>query len=265
MKKIPFFYFPLVLALCGCSLPLFKDMELETVSVQLPAVPDAAAGCSGGERFLYRLSWIDGEGKPVSAETENRSFNLVLEKNRLTPILAELVRFDGKEGFSFFYPAGCLYPVHLSPGKELFLKWNLGTEAAIVRRLLLGSGDFRAAREYLEHFNWQKLESYLARYDNPWTVNTTLIAESIGSGGFTARNIKSLSLNTIRISPPGENPVLYDRYVPASPLRPDAEDTSTFTVHVPDGISLFLAPGGILTLSVTGKNTQNMHFARFSP
>jgi hypothetical protein len=239
-------------------------MEQETVSIILPTPPDTADwGRDNSLSFRYQISWIDSSGKLCRAETDSDRFTLVLEKNRITPILAEPILSNGEESFSFFHPAGGLYPVHLSPGKELSLGWRLGVEAALVRRMLLSTDEFRDARKYLAHFNWEKLESYLARHENPWVINTTLIAESIASGAFSARNIKALPLNTIQITPSGEPPVLYDPYVPAAPYLPDAEELSSFTVSVQEGVSQFLANDGILTLSVTGKKASDIHFAPF--
>ncbi len=111
-------------------------------------------------------------------ENNAKEVTLSLQKNRLTPILIYTSDTDSK-------PRGCIYPISTSIGN------HTGFAAWILYRLLRGSyKDNISTHEYLSHFNWSRLCTYIEKYEDPWILNQDLILENIADRSFNVYSIK---------------------------------------------------------------------------
>ncbi len=113
-------------------------------------------------------------------QKESYGSDIVLKKNRLTPILCYTSDYDEK-------PLGCVYPFSTE------LDVHGGFAAWVVYKLLCCSNEEPSlVHEYLTHFNWKKFLEILRKYENPWILDQELIFENISDRTFNIYSVKEL-------------------------------------------------------------------------
>ncbi len=113
-----------------------------------------------------------------SVQKVSDSSDILLAKNRLTPVLAYANDIDEK-------PRGFVYPY-----SETLDAYG-GFSAWILYKLLVCSNEeSEKVHHYLSHFNWNRFLELISKYEDPWKLNQDLIFENISDRTFNVYSIK---------------------------------------------------------------------------
>ena len=192
---------PLFLSSCN----LFE--QTESINLLLPAWPPTKVSASYPKLSGWLISFIGNNvSESFTLPPETSSFQLDVNKNDFTAILAEPVTFSENSDYEilFFKPAGGIYPA-LCSDSDLILSWEGGYSAHLVEILYKSCRDnsdsLEKTHSFLSKFNWFRfnekiLEKSCSENDffNPWMLNTETILQSITSGDFNAGKLNKTPL-----------------------------------------------------------------------
>jgi len=184
-----------MILLCGCSL-LQPDI---TVTLRLPEPP--AQWRQAFTRLDCEVWYVDGSGTVVHTDIREGwgEISVPLYKGYNSFVLAyPVVPGQGVR----LRPAGALYPLHLKKtgGNALVLSWEAGVVASVYKRLWEQGVD-------VSDFNTARLLEVIAEKapDDPWQIDTDLLAEHIAERDFTYYDIKPLPAEDTAVAVPGDD------------------------------------------------------------
>jgi hypothetical protein len=218
-----------------------------TVLVHMPEPPPhwrrAFAGLSA--RVLY----LGGDGRPREAACGQwgQSVRIACAKLQNSPVLAFPRARTGlpEGGEEELPPAGALFPMSLGgTGDSLELAWRDGCAALTAWKAWSQGVDLSA-------FDAPRLAAEMRDAGDPWSWDSTSIAEAIVGGEFTSRDIDPLPCLDVRVCPgPGE----WFLESPCAAPAPVEAGEELLLPSVPGGMhTLFSAGGARVRIFVGGE------------
>lgn len=245
MKRILFFI--AVIFFTSCENQIFNQTEMVEFSVS-----------DLKESFFEDLNFSHWKIEIISAENTKEiilpktesSFKVKFEKNIPSAVSCEpIFNLSGDLGqkfdFSFFYPAGTIYPY------EKNLSWQNGFCSQIFKSFLILAKNENSSsdiKEFLPYFNWQKFisaveEKSLSENYNPFACDTEKIAKSILNKTFSKtylsmKNFTTTSKENLFSLSETEFLSVYSKFIPEN-LNLD-ENEQIFSINK-DSVSTFVA------------------------
>ena len=220
--------------------------QKEEVSVRMPEIPRHWQQAFPDLSFLLVFQDAAASWQAVAVKDPGAEAVITCWKAGNSPVLA-YPRAERSGGL--LRPAGGLYPADCAAAgahREIALSWRGGCRASVFKLLAETGLDTSLV-------NAEKLESYLARYPDPWALDLEAIAEKLARGDFTAYDIDLLPASDVAVSPGTGDWFL------ESPFARVQAAASTETITLPglsSGIhALFSIQGQVIRIWVGEKET----------
>lgn len=256
-RRVPFA--PALLAAfaaLSCSQLTGLFASTEEVTVVLPA-PHPAIVLRGAGNPTWTVRWYGREGELNEMAGISGQVVITLERGLFTPVFAIPETAGSGIPPGPFPRAGSLYPLGAmtdSGRVRVEASWPGGILALCAERTCVSAaGGFRTGRSIAERFNWNRLAGMISEIDDPLTLDFDRVAEAVLSGHMTVYDVKAFPLAAIAIPRPVRPISAGTTFIPAWPGGEEFcwPETGSPVRLLPDGLSRFFSPAGILSVQVT--------------